>query len=184
VDPLFVKWASAAFAGLLLLAARHKFASLRAFQAVLRDYRLLPNALVAPAAWTIPLAELLIAVAWVATWSGGVSAAAAATATAALLAGDTLAIAVNLLRGRRYVSCGCGLTGGEAEYLSWGLVLRNVMLLALALAATLPASAREVSAGGYAVLAAALLASVLLYLTASQLLRNAAAIGAWRRDRA
>jgi hypothetical protein len=58
------------------------------------------------------------------------------------------------------------------------------MLLALALAATLPASAREVSAGGYAVLAAALLASVLLYLTASQLLRNAAAIGAWRRDRA
>lgn len=184
MDPLFVKWSSLAFAGLLLLAARHKFDSLPAFRAVLRDYRLLPDALVAPASWMIPSAELLIAVAWLATWTGAVPAAAAATATAALLASYTVAIAVNLLRGRRYVSCGCALTGGEGEYLSWGLVLRNVMLLALALGATPPASAREVGAGGYAVLAAALFASVLLYLAASQLLRNAAAIGSWRRDRA
>ena len=183
MDPLFVKWASAAFGCLLLLAARHKFASLPAFRAVLRDYRLLPDALVAPAAWTIPSAELLIAVAWLATWGGGVPAAVAAVATAALLAGYTLAIAINLVRGRRDVSCGCGLTGGDREYLSWGLVLRNVLLLVLALAAALPAPAREVGAGEYAVFAAALLASALLYFAASQLLRNAAAFGAWRHGR-
>lgn len=178
-----MKWASAAFAGLLLLAARHKLTSPAAFRAVLRDYRLLPDALVPPAGWMIPSVELLIAAGWLSTWTGAVAARVAATATAALLATYTFAIVVNLLRGRHYVSCGCSLTGGEGEHLSWALVSRNGVLVALALAASWPAAAREIGAGEYAVLAAALVASVLLYLAASQLLHNAAAFGSWRRGR-
>jgi hypothetical protein len=183
VDPLFVKWASAAFAALLLLAARHKFASIPVFRAVLLDYRLLPQALLAPAAWTIPSVELLLAAAWIATWTGAVPVIIPAAATAALFAAYTYAIAVNLLRGRRYVTCGCGLTGGDGEPLSWSLVSRNLLLVALALAAALPAPARKVGAADYAILAATLLASALLYLAASQLLQNAAAFGSWRRGR-
>ena len=183
MDPLFVKWASAAFAGLFLLAARHKLASPAVFRAVLLDYRLLPDAFVSPAARTIPVLELLLAAAWLATWTGAVAAVAPGTATAMLLTLYTLAIAVNLLRGRRWVSCGCGLSRDEGENLSWGLVSRNVLLIAAALVAAAPAPAREIGAGDYAVLAAALVASLLLYVAASQLLRNAAAIASWSRGR-
>lgn len=181
MDPLFVKWASAAFAGLLLLAARHKLASPAVFRAVLLDYRLLPEALVSPAAWLIPAIELLLAAAWMGTWAGAVSPAASGTATAALLAAYTLAIALNLLRGRRYVSCGCGLSGDGGEHLSWGLVWRNILLVAATLLAASPAAVRDIGAGDYAVLAAALLASLLLYVAGLQLLRNGRAIASWRR---
>jgi len=125
----------------------------------------------------------MIAAAWLATWTGALPTGAAAAATAAVLAGYTLAIVVNLRRGRRHVTCGCGLSGNDGEYLSWGLVLRNAFLILVALLAALPASAREIGAGGYMMLAAALLASILLYAAASQLLRNGGAIDAWRRAR-
>ena len=183
MDPLFVKWASAIFAGLLLLAGWHKLASPAAFRAVLREYRLLPDVLVAAAAFAIPSVELLIAAAWLATWTGTVPASWAGAATSALLATYTAAIAVNLPRGRRDVSCGCSLAGGGGEPLSWGLVLRNGLLIAVALVAASPAAPRELGTGGYLLLAAVLLASTLLYLAGSQLLRNAAAIGAWRGGR-
>lgn len=180
---LLVAWAALFFGGLFLLAASHKLSSLSGFRAVLRDYALLPDAFVAPASVAIPLAETMLAAAWLGAAANVLSAAAAAASTVALLAAYTLAIAVNLLRGRRYISCGCGLAGGGAEYLSWGLALRNGFLAGVALIAAAPVPAHATGPGGYAVLVVALLASAILYAAAAQLLRNGAAIGAWRRAR-
>ena len=66
----------------------------------------------------------------------------AAFASAALFAAYTGAIAINLQRGRIHIDCGCGMArlAGRDQQLSWGLVVRNTLLMAAALVATMPAS--------------------------------------------
>jgi hypothetical protein len=183
VDPLFLKTASIGFATLLLLAARHKLVKFAAFREILREYRLLPQTIVTPAVCAIICAESLIALAWLTTLAGAAPAIIAAGSTVGLLCTYTFAIAINLWRGRRYVSCGCSLSEAAGEYLSWGLVIRNGMLICVALITMLPALPRAMRIGGYATIFVALLASALLYTAGAQLLRNAAAIGTWRHSR-
>ncbi|MED1783725.1 MauE/DoxX family redox-associated membrane protein [Brevibacillus fortis] len=48
-----------------------------------------------------------------------------------LLGAYTLAISINLARGRRKISCGCGGMAGN-HFLSWKLVLRNLVFISLA----------------------------------------------------
>jgi hypothetical protein len=86
------------------------------------------------------------------------------------------ALATNLLRGRRQIDCGCGLSGaaGGEQPLSWWLVARNVVLASLAGLASLPDSGRDLGIFDALTLAGAMLAAVLLYAGASQLIRNAA----------
>jgi hypothetical protein len=151
------------------------------FRAVLLDYRLLPAALVPLAAWTVAAAELLIGMLWFA--GGTVPALVTASATAALLATYALAVAINLLRGRVHISCGCGLSGSGNERLSWALVWRNGVLVLAAIAAAVPATTRELQWLDYVTLLAALGAITLIYVGSAQLLGNAAAIGTWRNAR-
>ncbi|MGG4451211.1 MauE/DoxX family redox-associated membrane protein [Brevibacillus porteri] len=48
-----------------------------------------------------------------------------------LLGAYTLAISINLARGRKKISCGCGGMAGN-HFLSWKLVLRNLVFINLA----------------------------------------------------
>ncbi|OUQ85403.1 methylamine utilization protein MauE [Brevibacillus brevis] len=48
-----------------------------------------------------------------------------------LLGVYTLAISINLARGRKKISCGCGGMAGN-HFLSWKLVLRNLVFISLA----------------------------------------------------
>ena len=73
-----------------------------------------------------------------------------------------------------------GSHAGRDQQLSWGLVMRNSLLIMAALTATLPASGRTIGFVDYVTLVAGLLAIVLLYGAANQLLSNGAAIGTWR----
>jgi len=63
----------------------------------------------------------------------------AALATAALLIVFAVAMAINVMRGRTYIDCGC-FRQGMKQPLSWLLVLRNIGLAAAAVltAAVLP----------------------------------------------
>ena len=61
--------------------------------------------------------------------------------------------------------------------------VRNLALGSLAITAVLPASQRELGLLDWVTLVFALLASIALYSGASQLLRNGAAIAAWRKAR-
>jgi len=106
-----------------LTAAVGKMRHWLAFQGVLANYRLLPDALVAPIAYLLPPVEALLALALVtgehATW--------AAAGAAALLCLFAVAMAVNLTRGRRAIDCGC-FQGALRQNLRWVWVWRNVGL--------------------------------------------------------
>jgi hypothetical protein len=73
-----------------------------------------------------------------------------------------------------------GTSAGRDQQLSWGLVARNAILIMAALTATVPISERAIGLLDYVTLVASLLAIVLLYGAANQLLNNNAAIGTWR----
>ncbi|MBB2205359.1 MauE/DoxX family redox-associated membrane protein [Gluconacetobacter takamatsuzukensis] len=118
--------------GTLLLAAG--IAKLRdhdGFLTNLAAYRLLPDPLLEPAAWGLAAAETGVGAALLAgmapLWAG-----IGAALLFVLFAG---AMAINLLRGRSDLSCGC-LPGMDSARLSWGAVARSALL---APAALLPA---------------------------------------------
>jgi hypothetical protein len=139
------------------------------------DYRILPEALLPAAPWGFGLAELAAGLALLAP----ATRAAGALAVALLLGTYALAIAWNLLRGRRHIDCGCSGPGGRRT-LGEGLVFRNVCLLAAAGVAGLPVAARPwvwldaVTAGAGAVVLA------LLYVALDGALANAPR-SAWLR---
>lgn len=112
-------------------AAVLKFGSWSAFAGVVDNYDLLPQALVAPVAWTLPVTEAAIALALL------VPAARqpfAEIAAAVLLAVFALAMAINLARGRGQIDCGCG-DARRRQPLRVGLVSRNLVLAGLLIVA-------------------------------------------------
>lgn len=179
LDPLVASIVSIGFGLMFLLASVHKLTGFARFRTILRDYRVMPGILVPLVAATVPTLEIALGI----TWLFASEPRMAGIATAILLMLYTSAIALNLLRGRVHISCGCGF--GKAargdEALSWGLVLRNGALLGAAVAATMPQSTRTIGVLDYVVLVAALLCVVLLFTAGNELIRNAAAIRSWRR---
>lgn len=137
-DPALALAMALALAALFGVAARHKLRDPGVFRATLAQYRLLPEALVSPAAVLVVAAELAVAGALL--WPG--TRAIGALGALALLAGYGVAIGVNLARGRRNVDCGC-LGPGQRQPLSEWLLVRNavVALAAVPLLAT-PAGPR------------------------------------------
>jgi hypothetical protein len=182
MDPLVVKTVAIGLGLMFLAAAWHKAGDRAQFRVTLLEYQVLPQALVAPAAIIVPLFEAALGVSWLAGYPGTTL---TAIASAALLGVYALAIGINLLRGRVHFDCGCGFAGksGNEQYLSGGLVLRNAVLIALALSTLWPATDRVLGVGDYLTLLAALLAAGLSFAAANQLLANRAAINTWRKSR-
>jgi uncharacterized membrane protein YphA (DoxX/SURF4 family) len=97
---------------------------------VIANYRLLPDALVAPSAAVLPIVELGLGLGLIGgVFSGGRPAAA-------LLVLFAAAMAINIGRGRRAIDCGCGRSQLR-QRLSWGLVARNLVLAVLVTIAAL-----------------------------------------------
>ncbi len=136
-------------------AAIGKFSHLAEFQGVVARYRLLPGWLVTPIANGLPPAEAATGVALMA----GSAAPWAAWAAIALLLVFALAMALNLLRGRRNIDCGC-FQSALRQTLSWTLVLRNMLLAAVLVPTLAPSGA---AAGGWTT-ATGLLAGGVLFL--------------------
>lgn len=180
LDPLIVKAISIGLGLMFVLAGYHKLADAAGFRITLLEYQVLPESLVAPASRIIPIFELLLGGAWLFAWYG---AGMTAYASAGLLGIYALAIGLNIARGRVHFDCGCGFGGksDNEQYLSGGLIVRNLILIAAALLTTLPASSRALGFGDYATLVAALLAMALLFGAANQLLANRSAINTWRK---
>jgi len=109
-----------------LTAAYGKLRHWIPFQGVVANYRLLPDAMVAPAAYLIPPVELLLG----ATLLRGLAFPWPELSAAALLLLFALAMGINLRRGRRYIDCGC-FQSALKQTLSWALVMRNVVLALL-----------------------------------------------------
>lgn len=114
---------------LVLIMARALFHKLRdpAFVGTLADYRILPEILVQPFVWILAMAETLAVICLISPGTRYYG----AVISAGLLVLYGGAIAINLLRGRFEIDCGCG---GDGDIISWALVARNAVLAMLAVA--------------------------------------------------
>jgi hypothetical protein len=121
--------AGRACAGLVfVLAATQKMQHRKILPGVIANYRLLPRVAVAPAAALLPVLEMI---------AGVLLLTAQAVPWAQLLAFTLLALfaaamAINILRGRAHIDCGCGQSFLK-QTLSWTLVGRNAALAVLLL---------------------------------------------------
>lgn len=154
-----------AFIALLMLrAALHKVLDPLRFEGVLADYGLAP-------AWTIPWLRRLVPAAELV--AAGALAWPAGAMAGAWLAGGLLllyagAMAAARLGGRHQIDCGCG---GPPLPLSWALVARNLVLVALLAPLASSAPAWPTPAAGLAAWAVALVAAA-CWLAAEQLAAN------------
>jgi hypothetical protein len=173
VDPALSLLTRLALALLFAHAAAHKLRDLAAFRAALAGYRLLPRRAEAPFALALPLAELGIAAALLA------SAPLGGALALLLLALYTLAIAVNLARGRRDVDCGC-FGPAARQPLSGALVARNAGLLAVATLAAAQPGARALTPGDALTVVCGVAFAALAFATSNALLANAPGLRALR----
>ena len=132
IDPVFAHSAAAVVGAVLLIGASEKLREPESFRDAVENYRLLPAAAEPVFARALPLLEILAGVLLLPLATRPVGALLAL----ALLLMFTAAIAINLLRGRDRIDCGCG--GNEHTPLGKGVVLRNFALMLLALAAAAP----------------------------------------------
>jgi hypothetical protein len=120
---------------IFLLAAVQKAQYWRLLPGVIGNYRLLPGWMVLSAAGLLPPLELLLAIcllsAQLRPWPQLVA--------IALLMLFAAAMAVNIVRGRIHIDCGCG-QAFLAQHLSRPLVARNLVLAALLLPSLLPSA--------------------------------------------
>jgi len=172
LDPVIDIAFRGAFAALLLSAAWHKLRDLIAFWQAVSGYKLLPQAFEKPVSRIIPFAEIVIALSLL-LWSASVVPVLAALSLWIVYGG---AIAINLLRGREELDCGCGGIGADQK-IHWGLVVRNGALAATTGFLLLPAAGRVLGWFDYATAGFAILILLLIYATAEHLLRNAALLG-------
>ena len=174
LDPAIDATLRALFALLFASAAWQKLAAPGDFHAAVREYRLVPGAAVAAVAVLLVAAEVAVAAAL------GVPAlrAAALAAVAALLLVYAAAIGINLARGRA-IDCGCGGPAVGRPISGW-LVVRNVALATVALAAAGPVGIRQLVWVDAVTIAAATAGLALLYAAADRLVRHAPALAALR----
>lgn len=162
IDPLLGWIAAALSAALLAHAALLKFADLALLEQHLAAYGV-PGWLQPLLRLALPALELLAAVLLLTP----LREPGAALATVLLL-GYAGAMAWHRLHGHK-LDCGCG---GAPMTVSWPLVARNVVLAAIAGAAVLPNTARELGPADFAVLAGALLLATVLHAVFHQVLAH------------
>ncbi|PRF31851.1 MauE/DoxX family redox-associated membrane protein [Burkholderia multivorans] len=196
IDPVLATSAQAGAAAVVLLGAVAKLRAPVAFRDALAGYRLLPDALVAPAAPAIPLAEALGAAALLFPDTR----TAAAIGLIALLLAFAAALAANILRGRTDIDCGCtGFAGvrtvpgadasaaaasgdGTPRRIGWLHVARVLLLVALVATALLAPDTRAVVWFDYLTLFFSVPLIVCALLTVDVLLANVPRLTAMRNS--
>jgi uncharacterized membrane protein len=173
VDPA-IRWLiAAALAAIFASSAASKLRDPAAFRDAVDNYRIVPRWVAGVLAGVIPVLELAGAV--------GILFAPARESSAllliALLVVFTIAIAVNLARGRRDIDCGCFGVALRQGLSGW-LVVRNVALLVIAATVLLPAGGRRIGALDAVTIASGAASLVLLYAAANYLLAEALALRA------
>jgi len=175
MDPVIDYTARLALGLLFLVALVHKLRSVRAFQQTVAAYRIVPTRLVPGTAMAVVLVEVLVLVLLVAGDRHRVGLAVAG----GLLLAYAAAIAVNLLRGRDQIDCGCVGSAGR-EGLSWWLVGRNVGLATIAFAGLAPVAERPLGIVDWLTAIAATVTLAALYVAFDGLVAN---VPAYRRLR-
>jgi len=164
IDPVVELSICSGLALLFAAAAWHKFSDRARFAAVLGAYELLPSGLVGPATRLFPVLEASIAVGLLYLPTRR----AAALAAGSLLVLYTMAICLNLVRGRREIDCGCFAASSRVPLSNW-LVVRNIVVIAAACTLLLPIRARALIWVDGLTIAAALITASLLWAAGQRL---------------
>jgi hypothetical protein len=168
LDPAIQYLLAIALAAIFAGSAAAKFVDLDLFEGAVANYRLVPGWLEKPVAWAAPLCESACA----AGLLFAATRAAAAAALVILLGVFSGAIAVNLVRGRRDIDCGCFGPALRQE-LGGSLLARNLVLIAVALALELPAAPRALEPVDFVTIACGAVTLVMLYLSGNYAIANA-----------
>jgi uncharacterized membrane protein YphA (DoxX/SURF4 family) len=165
IDPVPASVLALALAALWAASGVHKLRDPQGFARALAAYELVPQRGVDIVARALPLIEITVAMGLLLP----VSRQAAALVSALLLGLYTLAIAINLRRGRRALDCGC-LGFGRRSTISMTLLWRNAALVLASLAAgLLPRTVRALDWIDLFTVAFAVAAAALLYAAAEGL---------------
>jgi methylamine utilization protein MauE len=175
LDPAIGLLLVAAVALLFASAGAHKLRDLKRFDEIFSAYGLLTLVGRLRLSWSIPALELAVA--------GGLlfdeSRPYAASVGVLLLLTYAAAIAVNLMRGRRDLACGCGGPDERRPIAPW-MVWRNV-LLALCVAITLaPWTSRPLNFTDAVTVVFGLLTLALIYLCVDELMGYLQRSAQWR----
>ena len=170
IDPAISWTVSIALALVFGASAMIKFADFSEFRVALENYRVVPEELSLPASVIVPVGELAGAVGLLVARFH----AAAAILLIFLVAIFTAAIALNLMRGRLYIDCGCFGPILRQPLSNWLLVRNGVIILFGALS-LMPNDARAMNSLDFATITFGAATLVLLYGAANYLLANAPA---------
>jgi uncharacterized membrane protein len=170
IDPAISWTVSLALAMVFAASALIKFVDFSEFRGALENYRIVPEGLSMPAAMTVPVIELAGAVGLLIPRFH----ADAAMVLISLLAIFTAAIAINMMRGRLYIDCGC-FGPMLRQPLSYWLLARNGVLMLLGAVAVIPNDARAMTWLDVVTVALGASTLVILYGAANYLLASAPA---------
>jgi hypothetical protein len=177
LDPAVGCLIALSLAALFAFAGFHKLTH-REFAEALGAYRLLPTLAVRSASRVLPWMELATA--------AGLCVPAtrpqACIAAAALMLVYGSAIAINLVRGRRDLDCGCALAHERRPIAPW-MLARNGLIALSALALALPWAQRPLAPLDYLTVGVGACAAALLYASIDVLLGRVVPRGAFARAR-
>lgn len=169
LDPVITWLVRIGLALLFASAAWHKSVDRQGFAASVDRYRLLPTWATRPVATALPALEIAVALGLLHGWTVKPAVALAVS----LLGLYTVAMVINLRRGRRDLDCGC-FGPSMRTPVHWGLVARNAALITATLAVALPSGDRTLGWVDLATLVCALIAGTLLWRAAGRLSTNSA----------
>jgi hypothetical protein len=163
IDPSISFLIALSFSALFATAGLQKLRAPAIFIATLAEYRLAPHALLWVAGAGVILLELAVALGLI--WS--TTRPTFAFVGAGLLVVYSGAIALNLIRGRRDIDCGCGT---ERRPIGRWMVWRNGLLAITVLTASLPVTGRTMGWIDIVTVSAGVLVAILLYAALDTLL--------------
>ena len=179
IDPVVQIVSALVLSCVFVTAGFHKCQAPAEFATTLRNYKILPEALIRQCVYLLPVAEIMTGVALLIP----AVARLAAVAAGALLTAYIFAIGVNLLRGRRNIDCGCGGPQQKQTISEW-MIARNGLLLFLAALAGASVQPRPLLWFDWTVIVLAVVTGCLFYHIINQLLVNKDLLRALRQGNA
>ena len=179
IDPVIPVVARWLLVGVFMAATAHKLRDMESFRGALADYELIPHFLIGVAAWCLVVVEAGVALGLMIPEQVVMSTGVAI----ALLGVYAAAMSINLIRGRRYIDCGCGGPATQQQLSEW-LVLRNLCLAGLAVSGFAPITNRTLTWLDYGTVALAVIALFTLYVVVNHLVANQPGLARLRARRA
>jgi hypothetical protein len=171
LDPLLTRTVQLFLAILLIAAALHKSADPGRMRAAISAYRVVPVSSEDPVAWLVIGLEMAVGAALLVP----ILSKSASLAAAGVFAVYFALMSLSLVRGDREMNCGCSFSRQPAR-LSSSQLVRNSVLVMLAVVAWMPDSGRVVGWIDGLQIAAAASCLTLIYLSVDSLLVNAASL--------